>query len=78
MMRRTKIVATLGPATDELDVLVEMCHAGLDVARINFSHGTQQDHLRRLELLREAMRRTGELIESAVSAHAAQLRALNP
>lgn len=48
MMRRTKIVATLGPATDELDVLVEMCHAGLDVARINFSHGTQQDHLRRL------------------------------
>ncbi|MBM4212896.1 MAG: pyruvate kinase [Gammaproteobacteria bacterium] len=57
-MRRTKIVATLGPATDELDVLVEMCQAGLDVARINFSHGTQQDHLRRLELLREATRRT--------------------
>jgi len=62
MMRRTKIVATLGPATDELDVLVEMCHAGLDVARINFSHGTQQDHLRRLELLREAMRRTGRYV----------------
>ncbi|MFZ9304758.1 MAG: pyruvate kinase [Steroidobacteraceae bacterium] len=61
-MRRTKIVATLGPATDELDVLVEMCHAGLDVARINFSHGTQQDHLRRLELLREAMRRTGRYV----------------
>ena len=62
MMRRTKIVATLGPATDDLDVLVEMCHAGLDVARINFSHGTQQDHLRRLELLREAMRRTGRYV----------------
>ncbi len=62
MMRRTKIVATLGPATDELDVLIEMCHAGLDVARINFSHGTQQDHLRRLELLREAMRRTGRYV----------------
>ena len=62
MMRRTKIVATLGPATDELDVLVEMCHAGLDVARINFSHGTQQDHLRRRELLREAMRRTGRYV----------------
>jgi pyruvate kinase len=62
MMRRTKIVATLGPATDELDVLVEMCQAGLDVARINFSHGSQQDHLRRLELLREATRRTGRYV----------------
>ncbi|MFM7432858.1 MAG: pyruvate kinase [Gammaproteobacteria bacterium] len=61
-MRRTKIVATLGPATDELDVLVEMCQAGLDVARINFSHGSQQDHLRRLELLREATRRTGRYV----------------
>ncbi|MBM4209429.1 MAG: pyruvate kinase [Gammaproteobacteria bacterium] len=61
-MRRTKIVATLGPATDELDVLVEMCRAGLDVARINFSHGSQQDHLRRLELLREATRRTGRYV----------------
>jgi len=62
MMRRTKIVATLGPATDELDVLVEMCQAGLDVARINFSHGTQEDHLCRLELLREATRRTGRYV----------------
>jgi len=62
VMRRTKIVATLGPATDELDVLVEMCQAGLDVARLNFSHGTQQDHLRRLELLREATRRTGRYV----------------
>jgi pyruvate kinase len=62
MMRRTKIVATLGPATDELDVLVEMCQAGLDVVRINFSHGSQQDHLRRLELLREATRRTGRYV----------------
>ncbi|MFM8481429.1 MAG: pyruvate kinase [Gammaproteobacteria bacterium] len=61
-MRRTKIVATLGPATDELDVLIEMCQAGLDVARLNFSHGTQQDHLRRLELLREATRRTGRYV----------------
>ena len=61
-MRRTKIVATLGPATDELDVLIEMFQAGLDVARLNFSHGTQQDHLRRLELLREATRRTGRYV----------------
>ena len=44
MLRRTKIVATLGPATDDLEVLRGMCRAGLDVARINFSHGTQEQH----------------------------------
>lgn len=57
MQRRSKIVATLGPATDDLDILTQMCQAGLDVARVNFSHGTQADHLRRVELLREASRR---------------------
>lgn len=60
--RRTKIVATLGPATDDVDVLLEMCRAGLDVARINFSHGTHQDHLRRIELLREASVRAGRYV----------------
>ena len=62
MLRRTKIVATLGPATDDVDVLFEMCRAGLDVARINFSHGKAQDHLRRIELLREASVRAGRYV----------------
>ena len=62
MQRRTKIVATLGPATDDIDVLFEMCRAGLDVARINLSHGSQADHLRRLELLREAAVRAGRYV----------------
>jgi pyruvate kinase len=61
-LRRTKIVATLGPATDDLDVLHEMCRAGLDVARINFSHGTHEEHLRRMELLREASIRAGRYV----------------
>ena len=59
MQKRTKIVATLGPATDDLETLTEMCRAGLDVARVNFSHGKHADHLRRIEALREAARRTG-------------------
>ncbi len=62
MLRRTKIVATLGPATDDIDVLWEMCRAGLDVARINFSHGSHTDHLRRIELLREASLRAGRYV----------------
>lgn len=62
MLRRTKIVATLGPATDDIDVLYDMCCAGLDVARVNFSHGTVADHLRRVTLLREACVRAGRYV----------------
>ncbi|MBV8742620.1 MAG: pyruvate kinase [Sinobacteraceae bacterium] len=55
MLRRTKIVATVGPATDEPGVLTEMLRAGLDVVRLNASHGTVADRRRRLQLVREAM-----------------------
>jgi pyruvate kinase len=54
--RRTKIVATLGPATDDPRVVAEMVHAGLDVARVNFSHGTRESQRRRVEMVREAAR----------------------
>lgn len=56
MLRRTKIVATLGPATDDPGVLLEMLSEGLDVVRINASHGTRDDQLRRLNMTREAAR----------------------
>jgi pyruvate kinase len=54
MLRRTKIVATLGPATDELGVLTDMIRAGLDVVRLNASHGTVEDRRRRLAAARQA------------------------
>src|SRR5271154_436735 len=56
MLRRTKIVATLGPATDDLNVLTAMMREGLDVVRLNASHGTVEDRKRRLALVREAAR----------------------
>jgi pyruvate kinase len=59
MLRRTKIVATLGPASDDADKLCKMIRAGLDVARLNFSHGDQAEHRRRFEALREASQRCG-------------------
>lgn len=52
--RRTRIVATLGPATDPPDVLRAILRAGVDVARINFSHGNADEHLQRIARLREA------------------------
>ena len=54
MLRRTKIVATLGPASDDEKTLRKMIDAGLDVARLNFSHGEPDDHRRRAEALRSA------------------------
>ena len=57
LRRRAKIVATVGPATDDLEVLVQMMRAGVDVVRLNASHGTVADRRRRLELVREAARR---------------------
>lgn len=51
-MRRTKIVATLGPACDSEDRIRKLVEAGLDVARLNFSHGTQAEHAERIQRIR--------------------------
>jgi pyruvate kinase len=52
-LRRTKIVCTIGPATDSPEMLAALMDAGMNVARLNFSHGTHDEHRRRLERLRE-------------------------
>jgi pyruvate kinase len=61
-LRRAKIVATLGPATDDPRVLADMVRAGVDVVRVNFSHGVLADHARRLERVREAAKRAGRYV----------------
>ena len=62
MLRRTKIVATLGPASSEAKVLERMITAGMDMVRMNFSHGTAQDYLRRAEAVRETARKVGRTV----------------
>ena len=52
-MRKTKIICTLGPSTDSPEILEAMMKSGMDVARFNFSHGTHEDHKRRLEMLKD-------------------------
>lgn len=58
-MRRTKIIATLGPATDDPAVLEQMLLAGTDVVRVNFSHGEWDEHQRRIDLVREIAAKLG-------------------
>src|SRR3954467_2052718 len=62
MFRSTKIVATLGPASSEPSILERMVRAGVDVVRLNFSHGTADDHLRRAELVKEIARKAGRTV----------------
>ncbi|MEJ5027634.1 pyruvate kinase [Comamonas sp. MYb21] len=57
--RATKIVATLGPASSEPALLEEMIRAGVNVVRLNFSHGKAQDHVDRARMVREAAQRAG-------------------
>ena len=52
-MRRTKIVATIGPASREPEMLLRMVQAGMDVARLNYSHGTLEEHAETVQRVRE-------------------------
>ena len=58
-MRTTKIVATLGPSTDTPESIRQLLEAGVDVFRLNASHGVQEDHARRLKIVRDLAASTG-------------------
>ncbi len=60
--RATKIVATLGPASNNPEILEQMIRAGVNVVRLNFSHGTAQDHIDRATMVREAAARAGSVV----------------
>jgi len=62
MTRATKIVATLGPASNTPEVLEKMIRAGVDVVRLNFSHGKAQDHIDRATMVRAAAERVGKSV----------------
>lgn len=62
LSRATKIVATIGPASSDLETLSRMIRAGVNVVRLNFSHGTAQDHIDRAELVRRAASAAGREI----------------
>ncbi|MCF8980662.1 pyruvate kinase, partial [Pseudomonas syringae] len=61
-VRRTKIVATLGPASNSPEVIEQLILSGLDVARLNFSHGTPDEHKARAKLIREIAARHGRFV----------------
>jgi pyruvate kinase len=74
MLRRTKIVATLGPASSDAKVLEGMVEAGLDVVRMNFSHGTAAEHGERVNLIRTIARRVGRAVGVLVDLQGPKIR----
>ena len=58
-MRKTKIVCTIGPACNTEEILSEMCLAGMNVARLNFSHGTHEDHKKNIDLIKRVREKLG-------------------
>ncbi len=74
MLRRTKIVATLGPATSSSDSLDAIIKAGVDVVRLNFSHGEAEDHIARAELVRELARKNKRFVAILADLQGPKLR----
>lgn len=56
-MRKTKIICTIGPASANEETLVQMCEAGMSVARLNFSHGTHEEHLDKIKMIRKVRKK---------------------
>ena len=52
-MKKTKIICTLGPATDSIEIISAMADAGMNVARLNFSHGAHADHKEKVEMVKD-------------------------
>ncbi len=74
MIRRTKVVATLGPASSDAKTLARMIAAGLDVVRINFSHGTPDEHRARVNLVRTLARKAGRAVGVLVDLQGPKIR----
>ena len=74
MLRRTKIVATLGPATDDPKVLDQIIAAGVDVVRLNMSHGTHEEHERRADWVRNRARASGRQVGVLIDLQGPKIR----
>ena len=72
--RRTKIIATLGPASSTTEVIERLFRTGADVFRLNFSHGSHEDHAARILQIREVERRTGRPIGILADVQGPKLR----
>ena len=73
-MKKTKIICTLGPAVDSPEVLEKLILAGMDVARINFSHGNYQDQAPRIENFKQVRKKVGKQVALLLDTKGPEIR----
>ncbi|MBP2243108.1 pyruvate kinase [Cytobacillus eiseniae] len=76
-MRKTKIVCTIGPASESIEKLTQLIEAGMNVARLNFSHGNYEEHGERIKNIREAANRTGKTVAILLDTKGPEIRTHN-
>lgn len=76
-MRKTKIVCTIGPASESVDQLVQLMEAGMNVSRLNFSHGSHEEHGARIKSIREASEKTGKKVGILLDTKGPEIRTNN-
>lgn len=74
MLRKAKIVCTIGPASESVETLKKLIDAGMNVARLNFSHGSHEEHAARIENIREASRQTGKAVAILLDTKGPEIR----
>ncbi len=73
-MKKTKIICTVGPSTDNVELLEKMMRAGMDLARFNFSHGSHADHGKRLALVKQAAANIGKVVATIADTKGPEMR----
>ena len=73
-MKKTKIVSTLGPASNDVETITKLAEAGANVFRFNFSHGDHEEHRARMNMVREVEKKTGKLLGIALDTKGAEIR----
>ena len=73
-MRRTKIICTLGPSTDDENVLEQLIESGMNVARLNFSHGTHEEHAERIRVIRKLAKKCGRSVAILLDTKGPEIR----
>ncbi|WP_413627352.1 pyruvate kinase [Fructilactobacillus vespulae] len=73
-MKRTKIVSTLGPAANDVDTIATLLNSGANVFRFNFSHGDHEEHLSRINMVKEAEKKTGKIAGVLLDTKGAEIR----
>ena len=76
-MKKTKIVCTIGPASESVETLVQLIEAGMNVCRLNFSHGDHDEHLARIKNIREASQITGKMVAILLDTKGPEIRTHN-